>query len=169
MGLFSTVPGCSWLYLTVPAITGCTLVCHDIPFHRMPHTATDLPKCFCIYRLKCSEAGRMVGYMITPILRAPAMIIRIMLMHARLGKGVHWEVFLHQQQHIDKKKSTLFSILVFTDLHDMNFDILTELLPPYEMEWIRIRISHFRANLNIMHLAHFGGLDWAGGILAGCE
>ena len=45
----------------------------------------------------------------------------------------------------------------------MNFDIQTVLLPPYEMEWIRIRISHFRANLNIMHLAHFGGLDWAGG------
>ena len=44
----------------------------------------------------------------------------------------------------------------------MNFNIPTELLPPYEMEWIRIRISHFRANLNIMHLAHFGGLDCAG-------
>ena len=23
---------------------------------RLPHTATDWPKCFCIYRLKCSKA-----------------------------------------------------------------------------------------------------------------
>ena len=26
---------------------GCTLVCHDLPFHRMPRSATDWPKCFC--------------------------------------------------------------------------------------------------------------------------
>ena len=58
-----------------------------------------------------------------------------------------------------KRRRLLFG---FKDLHDMNFNIPTELLPPYEMEWIRIRISHFRANLNIMHLAHFGGLDCAG-------
>ena len=63
MDLFSTAHGCAWLYLAVPgftwlcpAIPGCTLVCHDLPFHRMPHSATDWPKCFCIYRFKCSKA-----------------------------------------------------------------------------------------------------------------
>ena len=44
---------------------GSALVCHDLPFHRLPHTATDGPKCFCIYRLKCSKAisGWMVGWL----------------------------------------------------------------------------------------------------------
>ena len=51
--LYLAVPGCTWL---CPAVPGSALVCHDLPFHRMPHTATDWPKCFCIYRLKCSKA-----------------------------------------------------------------------------------------------------------------
>ena len=59
-------------------------------------------------------------------------------------------------------EASLFSFGL-KDFHDMNFKSQTELLPPYEMEWIRIRISHFRANLNIMHLGHFGGLDWCWG------
>ena len=63
MGLFSTVPGCMWQYLALLdgarlylAVPGSALVCHDLPFHRMPHSANDSPKCFCIYRLKCSKA-----------------------------------------------------------------------------------------------------------------
>ena len=51
--LYLAVPGFTWL---CPAVPGSALVCHDLPFHRMPHTATDWPKCFCIYRLKCSKA-----------------------------------------------------------------------------------------------------------------
>ena len=43
MGLFSTVPGCTWLCPTVP---GCTLAYHDLPFQRMPHSATDWPEFF---------------------------------------------------------------------------------------------------------------------------
>ena len=31
-------------------------ICHDLLYHRLPHTATDWPKCFCIYRLKGSKA-----------------------------------------------------------------------------------------------------------------
>ena len=42
---------CPALY---PAVPGFALVFHDLPCHRLPHTATDWPKCFCIYRLKCS-------------------------------------------------------------------------------------------------------------------
>ena len=47
------LPDCARLYLAVP---GSALVCHDLPFHRLPHTATGWPKCFCIYRVKCSKA-----------------------------------------------------------------------------------------------------------------
>ena len=43
----------SALFLAVP---GSALVCHYLPFHKLPHTSTDWPKCFCIYRLKCSKA-----------------------------------------------------------------------------------------------------------------
>ena len=35
MGLFSTVPGCTWLY---PAVPGSALVYHDLPCHRLPLT-----------------------------------------------------------------------------------------------------------------------------------
>ena len=30
--------------------------------HLAPHTATDWPKCFCIYRLKCSNAISLFGW-----------------------------------------------------------------------------------------------------------
>ena len=57
MSLFSTVPGSA-------------LVCHNLPFHRLSHNATDWPKakCFYVYRLKCSEALGMMGRMgwVTP-------------------------------------------------------------------------------------------------------
>ena len=43
MGLFSTVPSCTWLCPTVP---GCTLAYHDLPFQRMSHSATDWPEFF---------------------------------------------------------------------------------------------------------------------------
>ena len=54
----------SALFLAVP---GSALVCHYLPFHKLPHTSTDWPKCFCIYMLKCSKAiigwmGWMVGW-----------------------------------------------------------------------------------------------------------
>ena len=59
MGLFSTVPGSTWLYLTLPdcarlylALPWSTMIYHS----RLPHTVTDWPKCFGIYRLKCSKA-----------------------------------------------------------------------------------------------------------------
>ena len=56
--LYLALSNCARLYLAVP---GSALVCHDLPFHRLPPTSTDWPKCFCIYRLKCSKAtsGRM--------------------------------------------------------------------------------------------------------------
>ena len=38
MGLFSTVPGCTWVYLAVPA---SALVCYDLPYHKLP-TLIDL-------------------------------------------------------------------------------------------------------------------------------
>ena len=87
--LYLAVHGFTWL---CPAIPGCTLVCHDLPFHRMPHSATDWPKCFCIYRLKCSKAlsgwldGRLGGWKSPgdPILRAPAVLIIILD-----GKNTH--------------------------------------------------------------------------------
>ena len=43
MGLFSTVPGCTWL---CPIVPGCTLAYHDLPFQRMSHSATDWPEFF---------------------------------------------------------------------------------------------------------------------------
>ena len=48
---------CTWVYLALPdctrlylAVPDSALVCHDLPFHRLPHTATDWLKCFRIYR-----------------------------------------------------------------------------------------------------------------------
>ena len=31
-------------------------------YHRLPHTAADWLKCFCIYRLKCSKATSRLGW-----------------------------------------------------------------------------------------------------------
>ena len=60
--LYLALPGCTWLYLALPdfarlylAVPGSALVCHDLPFQRLPRTATDWPNCFSIYRLKCSK------------------------------------------------------------------------------------------------------------------
>ena len=53
--LCPALPSCARLYLAVPS---SAMVSHDLPFHRLPHTANDWPKCFCIYRLKCSKAIR---------------------------------------------------------------------------------------------------------------
>ena len=58
MGLFSTVPGCTWLYLALP---DCTRLYLALPWSAMIYLSTDchilpLAKCFCIYRLKCSKA-----------------------------------------------------------------------------------------------------------------
>ena len=77
MSLFSTD---TWL---CPAEPESAVFCHDLRFYRLPHTATDWPKCFCIYRLKCSNA--LSGWAVTwldgniretQILRAPAVHIR---------------------------------------------------------------------------------------------
>ena len=38
MGLFSTVPGCTWLYLTVP---GCTWLYLALPWSAMIYLSTD--------------------------------------------------------------------------------------------------------------------------------
>ena len=44
VGLFSTVPGCTWLYLAVPGCTwlcmadGCTWLCPDLPLSLLPLT-----------------------------------------------------------------------------------------------------------------------------------
>ena len=60
MGLFSTVPGGTRLYLAVP---GSAQVCHDLPYHKLPLTATDWLKCFCTNRPKCSKAiYKWIGY-----------------------------------------------------------------------------------------------------------
>ena len=51
MGLFSTVPGIDLApnflgELECPIVPGCTLAYHDLPFQRMPHSATDWPQFF---------------------------------------------------------------------------------------------------------------------------
>ena len=60
---YPAVPGWTWLYQTLTDcqqlyldVLGSALVCQDLPFHRLTHTATDWRKYFCIYRLKCSKA-----------------------------------------------------------------------------------------------------------------
>ena len=93
MGLFSTVH--TWLYLAVPvylaspdyarlylALPGCTLACHELPLHRMPHTATDWSKCICIYIYRLNSYKGMVKRMVgwtgilgDSILRAPAVLV----------------------------------------------------------------------------------------------
>ena len=73
-GSFSIVPGCTWLYLAVP---GCTCLCLGLPWSTFPQTATDWPKCFCIYRLKCKvkrggrEGGRVGGRVMSEELLSP--------------------------------------------------------------------------------------------------
>ena len=44
MGLFSTVPGLTWLY---PSVPGSALVCHDLPHHRLPHRSAILINAHC--------------------------------------------------------------------------------------------------------------------------
>ena len=87
--LLSTVPGCTWLYLVVP---GSALVCHDLSFHRMPHTATDWPKCFCIYRLKCSKAvsGWAVENLRDTLFNIIMIIIIIVIKFKLCRRSVFW-------------------------------------------------------------------------------
>ena len=61
MGPFSTVPGCTWLYLTMP---GCTWLYLALPWSAMIYLSTDchilplsgLNAFVYIHRLKCSKA-----------------------------------------------------------------------------------------------------------------
>ena len=66
-----------WVFSAL-AVPGSAFVCHDLPHHRLPQTATDWLKCFCIYRLKCSKAvsgvdGMGLGWksLKAPLLWAP--------------------------------------------------------------------------------------------------